>query len=202
MPLVDLDVVRNLVRPEVGACPVATIDTHIILAAARFCAMSRLWREAFSGSTVIDEPDFTPAIPDGSALEDVLWVKVADSKPIDRISDRDEPPSAETGQPNRYSIYKDSKIRFYDTPDAVYSVSGVAVVKPAITATQLEDWLVNHHAEAISFGALSRLLLMKNKEWTDFEAAAGYGQAFQTAIDNAGARDDRKTKRRTIAYFQ
>ena len=82
-----------------------------------------------------------------------------------------------------YYLPDKKTIRLALTPDTTASkaLKITAALKPTQTTENLADNLYDDHYEAISFGALKRLLSMKGKPWHDPDLASYYMAEFERA---------------------
>ena len=169
-----------------------TIEDHLSEAAGMFCEKSKIWRVNLDDDTTIGgEPDYELDAPTGTKLVDILFMQI-DEYNLHRVTDRLEEPSTDLQKPDRFAVYSDKYVRFYDTPDSTYTFRAIVVIKPALGSKTIEDFI---------YGAVSRLLSIPGKEWSDPQGAAYYNQMFLDGIVEARTRDSRKVKRRTLAHF-
>ena len=180
-----------LAIPHLPGCPNASIKTYLALAAREFFEKTYLWQDDIDA--IFIAPNVVEYDLDAEAeVEDVLAV-VLEKEQLDRTEFRLIPFERrdEKGQPRMYWIHSDRTIRVFPTPDkrAVMQVS--AVLKPARTATGVEDWVYDTWADVIINGAISRLAIMPGKEWTDVNMAAMHKALFEQAITKTRIRDFR-----------
>jgi hypothetical protein len=178
-------------QPHVPGCPEIVIVQHLQEAAVDFCERSGVWRyDLESDFTSKSLSDYEVFLPNNTTLENILVLYLNDS-PLTKVVDSYHFTSsgAGNGRPSYYSIYQDSFVRFYPTPDAKYTFGGVATIKPSLDATGVEDFIYNTHGRAIACGALGKLLNIPGKEWTNPELAAYYRMKFDKAADDALGRD-------------
>lgn len=189
------------VQPHVPGCPEITIEAHLQESAVDFCERSGVWRyDLESDFTSRNLSDYEIFLPNNTALENIL-VLYLDQFPLTKVVDSNHFMSSEagTGRPSYYSIYQDTFVRFYPTPDDKYTFEGVVTLKPTLDATGVEDFIYNTHGRAIACGALSKLLYIPGKEWTNPELAAYYRMKFAKAADDALGRDMARGSMRVAA---
>lgn len=189
------------VQPHVPGCPEVTIQSHLQEAAASYCALSEIWRfDIEADFTSKNTSDYEIDVPDGAALENIL-VMFLNGFPIKRISDKHFvlPSTSNSGAPTYYSIYQDTQIRFFPTPDSKYTFGGTGVLKPKLTATGVEDFIFESHGRAIASGALALLAIIPGKEWTNPDMASYYRAKFHKDIAEAKGRDTRKVNLRVAS---
>lgn len=90
-------------------------------------------------------------------------------------------------QPMYYCMGPDRKIWFARAPQEVISraIEIWVSLKPTLTATTVEDWLYNDWWEAIAFGAVSRLLRMRDKPWTNIQEAEYFSSLYEKVRNQA-----------------
>lgn len=183
------------IQPHVPGCPELVIDDHLQIAAENFCKRSEVWRERITGlSTVDGVSDYKLSTPGRSRLENVTHLYV-DSAAISRVPSLyyDQDTDTEKGRPTRYALFGDETIRFYPTPDDVYSFEAAAVLSPSSNATSVPDFLYEDHLQTICYGAISTLTIIPGKEWTNPELAMYYSAKFWKCVDDAKGRDLRRS---------
>jgi len=186
------------IQPLLPGCPEIIIETHLQEAAAEFCGISQIWRyDIDKDYTSRNTAEYDVEVPTRTVLEDVLVLYV-NGQPISRVSDQHYalPSGSANGRPMSFSIYQDSQIRFYPTPDGKYEFEGTGVIKPALTATGVENFIYETHGRSIACGAIYRLAMIPGKEWTNFELGAYYKSEFYKHATDAKGRDTRRSSLR------
>lgn len=186
------------VQPYVPGCPEIVLTSHLQEAAAKFLARSEVWRFDI-------EPDFTSKntsdyeidVPRNTVLENILTLYVDDCE-IRAVSDRhvDRTSKAARSRPLYYSIYQDTQIRFFPTPDKKYTFEGKGVLKTSLSATGVEDWIYETFGRCISYGAIAMLTGIPGKEWSNPELSLYYQMKFDKDADAAKSRDARRVNLR------
>jgi hypothetical protein len=100
-----------------------------------------------------------------------------------------------------------TRFRFVGIPRRSYTTLAYTIrVKPNRTSTGFDTWLIDAYYKELAAGAISRLLSIPKKDWTDLPTAALYGSRYEEAVTCAtgeGIRDftrDDETTLRTTAY--
>lgn len=165
------------------------IENAIKNAAIELCKSSWLWRDYASATTVTaGDPRIDIELPAGSDLVTVLTVTLdgllLDPESGDRLDVLYPRWATDTGAPKRYTQTDMSAIILSPVPDATYPDSLVIyyAVAPKRTATSLPDWIANDYWEDIVAGALSRLMGMSGRPWSDANGAVMRRNQFDTAI--------------------
>lgn len=182
------------VQPHLPGCPEVVMREHIRDATIDFCERSEVWTykgEPFQTQAGVS--DYFVDVRSGSLLENLVSVRV-DGFLVPRVSEL-YPRSAAVepnGTPNRYAMFEDQQVRFFPTPDKVYEVRTLAVLKPSLTARGMESFIFETHGRTIACGAIASLAKIPGKEWTDFELATYHEQKFFRGADDAKGRDTRR----------
>lgn len=186
------------VQPHVPGCPEIVIENHLQEAAAEFCQISEVWRyDIDKDYTSKNTAEYDIEVPTRAILEDILVLYI-DGLPCTRVSDKhfDFPSQTTTGRPSYFTIYQDTQVRFYPTPDAKYEFEGVGVLKPSLSATGVEEFIYETHGRSIACGAISKLAMIPGKEWTNPELAAYYKAKFYQHANDAKGRETRRVNLR------
>jgi hypothetical protein len=187
------------VQPYVPGCPEVVIDTHLQEAAEEFCARSEVWRAELETIKVVkSSADYELDTPAGALVENVLFLyldgkllsQVHDGNFIAPLTSTGEPL---TGRPSMFSIFGDTSVRLYPTPDVKYTITGLVALKPSLRSSGVEDFIFNTHGRSIATGAVARLTGIPGKEWTNPDVSYGHMSEFQRKICAAKARDPRRS---------
>lgn len=185
-------------QPYVPGCPEVTMEDHLRDAAVMFCARSEAWRvELGPAVTVAGTQDYTVTVPANTDIENVVELYLNDVR-LKRVSDLYAAlaPGAPTARPNAFAVLPDGQLRFFSTPDDAYTFGGQMVLKPSLAATGVEDFLFVDHAKSIAYGALSTVLLIPGKEWSNPDMANYFRAKFFSCADEAKLRDTRRSNLR------
>jgi len=193
------------VQPYVPGCPEVVIESHLQEAAAEFAMRSSVWRVVIDRDfTSKSTPDYKISVPNGTVLENILHLNM-DGLRLQRVTDKhysiplDDRGKAILGRPMKYAVVGDDTVQFFPTPDKTYGFEGLAVVKPKLTATGVEDFIFETHGRTIAAGAISRIAGIPNKEWSNSELAMYYRGLFNRDSDAAAGRDTRGSNIRVAA---
>lgn len=180
----------------VERCPYPLLDQHLRNAVIELCSESQRYKfEMPPFDTVAGTPDYT--LEPGDDMETVCIIDAAvDGAPIDPVT-RDELASGidwtiDSGKPSKYLMVDDDEtVRLWKNPDAVYSVALTLAIKPNNAATGIEQWFADRYRRTIAAGALSTLLLVPKRPWTDLDLAAVFDGKFRDGIRTATAQADK-----------
>lgn len=199
--MADFSDFHPIVRLEATDAPLPIIDNAILRAATEFCRRTGIWIEEQDPiSTIIDEIQYDLEPPTDSIVDRLLSV-VIDGAAIGsaRTQDLDKNISnwrtADSGPPANYYFDTPDILSLRPAPDKVYTIAATMVLRPSSDATTLPDLLLRYD-EAIGFGAITRLLEMGGKSWSNPNGAISYKGQFEREITNTGAKAN---KRHTVS---
>lgn len=162
-------------------------------AAVKFCRSTRVYREDLDRFAVrADKSSYDVITPPGTLLIVPVLVQYDD---VDiRATTEDKMPAnwrnRTSGTPTRYLFLNPGVITLFPTPaeDLARAVFIRAALQPTLTSSTFPTSLYDRYAQTIAYGALSRLMMMPGKPWTD-QASAQYFKGEYDA-DVADARID------------
>ena len=186
------------IQPYVPGCPEVVIESHLKESAAEFCGKSEVWRFNIEPSyTSKNTADYEVDVPNRAILENIIYLKI-DGTTITPVAERYYAPATNangtlpTGTPVRYSLLEDTSIRFYPTPATKHTFTGVAVIKPSLSATGVEDFIFETHGRSIAAGAIAHISGIPNKEWSNPLLSELRQRDFDVAVCAAKGRDTRR----------
>lgn len=158
-----------------------------------FCEFTKIYRlSADVVSEIASQPDYTLAFTDPDVLLTGIWHVTRNGGDLIETSEYKLDTSVwnwrqSTGTPQFYFVTDDNKLRLYETPraDATDIVQCECTVKPTLTATGVPDHICDQWAPTIAEGALSYLLTMPMKPWTDFSNAAVHERKYRQGMSHA-----------------
>lgn len=186
------------VRVEIPEIPSFVAERQLLRALRMFCEETRCWRVDISVSVVANTPKvlLTSLLPSGTELVDIIAVKNTDGGvPVEPrtymwLNQNTTDWRSETNTAaSWYVLDGNNTIRFVPTPSA--TVTGRyyvrVAVKPLLTATVINDVVINKYDELIVHGALGRLYLIPRKPWTDANLAQYHEALFRNGWASARA---------------
>lgn len=183
------------VLPSVAGCPSALALAALRKTADEFCTRTLSWRAELPAVDMLAEfPFYRLDVPAGGRLVMVLEAFVQGRRlaPASEESLDDEHPGwamLAPGTPTRFVLPRPGELRLVPAP-AFYVSKGLlvrAALAPAPGAAEAEDFLLLDHGQAMIHGALSRLLAMNARPWSDQGLAAHHGRQFRAAMADARA---------------
>lgn len=201
MAIVSYEQFLPYVQPYVPECPIVIMQDYLAEAASYFCKETYIWRvDIEEDVTSAGEYIYDMSVPASTALEDILHFEVNGSL-ISRLFDGHVPPlvSDKLGIPLAYSIYLDTQVKLYPTPDDTYTFRGIAVVKPTLSASGIEGFIYETYGRAIACGAIALLAAIPDKAWSNPGIAMDCKRKFDVAIADARMRDTRTVPMRVQA---
>ena len=180
-------------------------ENAIKRAVIEFCAGSWIWKYLPDTLTTLSGEAFYDLEPPTGADVSVVMHVALDGVPLTHKSiewlDVELPRWRTTGGTPKYFSQIDSEqIVLAPMPDAgvTNGLSMTLALQPSQSATGFPAWIGNQYFEDLVNGALSRLMLMPNKPWTDIINGAGRRAAFDAAMNNARASAVRSLARAEI----
>ena len=177
------------ILPGVRNCPDSTIEQHIRSSVIDMCEKSEIYQAELDPITTavgVYEYDLEPpkgttvhrirhATHDGVSLEPISSGLLEQRLPKWREED---------GVPEYF--IKQGQTQFWLAPipkeTKANSVIIRVVLKPTHTSTSCDDYIMNDFRDTIVNGALTRLLRMPRRDWTDYQAAAVYNSLYEEQL--------------------
>lgn len=198
------DLVR-LVDIHVDGCAVPAIMEQLRWAIREFCRCSRFFRDTVEIQTEAGESyyDLVSSIQQSRVI-DIDAVEV-DGRPLDPTGPKEAPSAAATGEDDAGSVIVSgywmdppNSLVLWPTPTAVSNCSASVILDMEPTASALPEALYRKWADAISYGALFRLLTIPKKPWTDMPLGKDYEARFRQQIEEAKSQASRSHRRRSF----
>lgn len=188
------------IAPFVIGCPDPTINQAIIDTCIHFCEMSMIDRRrldavqtsAGSQAVDLDLPPSTRAVRVLNVQVDGVNIEAAP----DDVFSYETVINASVGKPRGY-IYSGGALLLYPTPDAAYTVSVQAALKPLRSATTVDDKLFEDWADVIVSGSVARLMAMPF-DWANGQLANVYQTAYIVGLNRAMLESSREKTRATL----
>ncbi len=180
--------------PHVAGVPVLIAEHELLRAAQKFFEGSRAWQATLPAAAVAaNQSTVTPVFADTG--QELVRVEQAwyDGKPLDITTADDldaelgDDWTTHTGTPSRFLQLTPGVVTLYPVPNAA-AATGLKLrvsIKPSDAATGLPDEMAVKFRDGIHIGAKARLMIYKDKPWTDYNAAAGYATAFESSVTSA-----------------
>lgn len=194
--LISLEEFYTDIYQSVPGCPELTIEANTRAAAIAFCEQTQIIQFDMDPlSVVADQREYDFESPDSELMVHGIISGNYDGTPLDVLSERIAnsryPRYREfTGNPDAVLRKSSASFWLYPTPAEAKSNSLFLTVslKPVPTAEYVPEVLLNDHKQVIISGALARLLLLPNKDWTDKQLAGVHAAAFAGGINEAKKR--------------
>lgn len=194
------------VLPYLAADPSNPVTEHAIKRAViDFCRASWVWKFLPDPQSVVAGEAFYDLEPDTGtevvAVMDVTCNGVPlDNKSLDWLNSELPDWRTRAATPKYFTQVDTEQIILAALPDAniTNGLTMTLALTPAQSATGFPGWIWSRYVEDISAGALSRLMLMPGKPWTDLANGTDRQQKFQNAIANARASAVRALSRADV----
>lgn len=183
--MIDLDDFLPHIAPKAPGCPVPSAHVALLQAAAQFCERTRTWKHE-AEMPINDLDDISFDAPDGaivmefeSVLFDGVKLEAKTTDWMDRCM-RGWRRGDIAGYPRFYTQKSMGTLRIAPIENGILTVN--CILKPAMDADQLPDFLLEQYAEVLAWGALGRLLSTPDQPFTDFNVGAAYLAAFENKL--------------------
>lgn len=193
--------IAKYVRPDVSGCPDILILDAILLAGIEFCKRTKIIKETLSINTVIGQADYALNVASGTQPEEILSVKRGDEEHLTPSSFKDFDDhhlNTLSGTPQYFYMSGGNTLQLGKIPEAVETLSVIVRTRPSRDATTLPDEIVDRYMDELANGAKARLMIMKDKAWTDLDMAGLHKQMFEDAINKTNIRDAKGSARKPM----
>jgi hypothetical protein len=183
----------------VRRAPEPTLVHAYLRAARKFCLESRWLRRELTLTTISGDNlyDLVQSGLDDPLLEivNIRVITITDTDGSRRRIDPSDPvtwnPSISPGAPQTWAYVPESQVALYPTPNGAFTLTITAQCQPLLGVEELPDDLLRKWDRALDDGALAYLLELPNQPWTSPALARQHAIAFQAAINNARADEQR-----------
>jgi hypothetical protein len=200
-----------IIQVDVPDCPKALIIEAIRQKVIEFCSKTRFLRKELDGFYTVDsDSEYELETPVDTTIVDVLTVKVnkreLTPKTQDDLENLYQDWRDQSGEP-RYFFLKDTKTAvFVPIPNDIYPVRVLVVLKPTQSAQDVDEVIFEEYRDIIKHGALSYLMQMYGKAWSEPNMAVFHENKYQAGVSEALLRSQRsyalrKTFRVKPNYF-
>jgi hypothetical protein len=185
------------VLPELPGATAATplVDKAILEICRDFCERSWVHRVELTPIDVVgNTPSYALATSDATNLDVAavlaLWFngQKLDPKSLDDLPTLFQPQwQTIAGTPEVFTQYDQGHVTLVPMPSTALA-GGLriqAALKPAITATGLQDWIFARWVEDIAKGIKAKLMIMAGKPWSSPDQGSFYQAQFDAACDAA-----------------
>ncbi|SDZ85968.1 phage adaptor protein [Nitrosospira multiformis] len=179
----------DLLMPDLPECPAAAADSALRQSSVAFCEQSLAWQTKHQPVLVmggIAEYSFSP--PEGTEIHAIINA-VLDGEEIEPFACEKNITiwSRQTGKP-RYVLGGPSSLTLIPTPNSNGVLAIRVALKPSATSAGIDDELFHEYREAITHGAMGRLMLSPKKPYTNIQLAPYHQQQFIIKTAAAGMR--------------
>lgn len=185
------------VRTHIPEIPSFVAQRQLLRSIREFCEETRGWRSSITLTTTANAATISLAalIPTTTELVDVISLKKTEggAPVVPRtyvwLDENRTNWRSETGTTAMYYVLDtNNTLRLIPTPSATGTTYYARVaVKPTLSATSLDDVLVNKFREAFIHGALGLMFMIPRKPWSDTQMAAFHTGMFNAAMVSAKA---------------
>lgn len=187
---------REQIILHAAGCPDFVIEAAVLRAARAYCKDTRIWQDqpGDEETLTIDEhetdtvytlslPDYVPADPGPPEVPEVQSVRAIIGISNVICNDYAMVPGDEYAKD-----IQDAKIVFATAPTLSDVIKVKRVYQPAKDAPTLPDFLLEDHEEAIASKAVSELLMMPGKPWSNPAAVGDFRARYNGLVDETIAK--------------
>ena len=180
-----IDIVDDL-RIDFPGAPEDVLMDRYRDVARRVCNKSYLLSQEIETFTWAGLGEYTPQAIANGEIFDAAVVRFKEAE-ITKLTRAQATHMGETvtGTPKGYYISPTGNLVLvpYPTTDHSSFLDGEFFWRPTLTATTIDDYLVNEYSEQLRMGVVARMLSMVNRPWTDYAGAREFRFNFETWLD-------------------
>ena len=183
------------ILPMVSGCPDSLVQNSVRASVIELCERASVYQAELDPlTTVANIYEYDLEAPSGTSVQKILWVthEGKDVEPITTTLLEQRLPNWRDGSGvPQYFIQQTSSLFILAPIPMVTSVNSTvirAVLRPTHTSTSCTNDVMNDYRDTIVNGALSRILRIPNKDWTDLTGAQIYGSLFNQGVESAERR--------------
>lgn len=183
-----------LTRSETPLVPDFTVENAIRRAAIQFCEQSLAYRARMTPINYTAKNKITLPPYDEAIVFRIINARVGTNRlKIVTVADLDDiNPNWESDVGSAAThIALINPTQAYLTPKGNGPLYLTVALKPSTAATEIEDFVYEEWSEAFMHGALSRLLQMPEKPWTNRPSAEYHEIEFRRLVQEARVRADK-----------
>jgi hypothetical protein len=180
------------VLPELPGAPLPMVDHWLRNVTIDFCERSKAYvADLALIDAVAEQMSYPLVMPAGTELVDVVsaWFIGEEITPKSPgyLKDKFGDWMAETGTPEHFTHQATDAIMLVPAPaDAATDALKIkASIRPALTATGVDDWFYSQYRLALAAGCKAKMMAMKDVPWADPERVALNLSTFEAAISKA-----------------
>jgi len=176
------------VSPITDSCPSLVVMNAIRQTVIDLCERGQIWKykhpdvvltpSTYNYQFVTPNADTVISLVESARVNDI---SISVNTPIDAINNFPKfPDIVNTGPPTILFQLDQRSYNVAPTPDAVitYTLKLITTLKPTQVSTGTDSTLLQEHQETIVHGALHRLLLQPEQDWTNMELAGYHGKQY------------------------
>lgn len=182
--MATLDDFTRYVAIDVPNCPLPVIENAVLRAAQMFYERTERKRETIEFPTVdvlaSNLAGYALTVPAQYLLSRVASVRTERfPRGLGITSEYEAAGMMTPGMPSHYYVKGNGNLVLVRPPETAGDIVTVDVVlKPAMSATVLDDFLLNDNRDLIVYGAKAILMALHGRPWSNVEMAAAYSNIF------------------------
>ena len=189
----NLKVLVPEVRTHLNSAPDITCILYLQRAVKQFCKDAGVWVVSVGTTTISPPTDINPTppvevgislsdddwtFPDNSYLQSIKKI-LLDGRELERVSGAEAPKYWYDWVAQK--LYIDSN---YVNSDSV-ELEVYVVLTPTKLAEEIPDFIVERYSEGVSNYAISEMMLMPDRQWSDARLAGAFREKYQLRVSEA-----------------
>lgn len=183
------------VLPYLAADPSDPVTEYAIRrTVVDFCADTLLWRYIPDSQDVVaGEAYYDLDAPNGGQVNNVLYAKLDGvpliNKSVEWLNANEPRWDTDSGVSKYFTQLDSDQLILALVPDSSYTdgLSMMLSLYPSAESTSFPSWIANQYGYTIALGAVSRLMLMPQKPWTDLAVGSAFKSEYEGNKSNARA---------------
>lgn len=166
------------IKPYAPGVSETAIDAELVFVAKELASKTLAMRDTIYMDTQENWGMYELSIPSDRHLEQITKVCVLDAEVHPLVEKPCNGCYAEG-----FWIDRNMTLQIYPAPYE-NTADGIEIeyaYSPSIASCEVEDWLIQRYADAMTKGVLSRLLMMPNTKWYNPQMGARYDEMFMRA---------------------
>ena len=204
MAMTPLSRFVNHILPHASGIPRAMVIDELRNAIIRLCEDSLIWRVDIPAADVSAGVDDYTIVPPTDTRMLTFIAFQYDGNPLNHYTEEqlDELDynwrSGKTGTPTAYTMYSPTRFKLNRLPeeDIVGGMDIRVAIKPTETTQEVDEVFYDDYQQAAIAGALSNLLAMPKKPWTNTLLADEYAKLYNHEVQRARAKANKSYGRR------
>lgn len=187
MANISYDAFLSDILPYARNCPDPTIEAAVRSTVIEICEKTDIWNvELDPINAIAEQYEYDLEPPAGALVHKILLVTDVNGDLLTPVTsgmlEQRYPNWRNNPSRSKFYIKRDeSLIWFCPAPSSAQANAFLirAILKPTITSTSCDSWIMSDFRDAIINGAVARILQMPDKDWSNFKTSSVMFAKFQ-----------------------